>query len=219
MPFEQDRLCLDTYFIDMTYKLPFLSKVFYVREKEIPDELIFAKFSALKKGLESPEAILFTTIPFFQLMRKVYVYSDEKREHKYFSIIQNRLAFPHSYVIKDKQDAIIGFIESKSLIFIRAWNIMNEQGIEVAILKENIGDNIVEGFKFSIQKSFSFGFFIQDKMIGTIEIEADYYSLSRKFILDLTSDKERKLERRLALALVFLADDFVGTSRRGTPGI
>lgn len=219
MSSEQDKLYLDTYFIDMTYKLPFLSKVFYVREKEIPNEVIFAKFSSSKEGQNYPEAILSTTIPFFQFMRKVYVYSDKKREHKYFSIIQSRFAFPHRYIIRDEQDAVIGFIETRSLLFKRAWSIIDKQGMEIGSLRENVGDNIAEEFRFTIQKVFSFSFFIQDRMIGNIGIETDYYSLSRKFTLDLTDDKEIKLDRRLALTLIFLVDDFVGTAKRGAPGV
>ncbi len=213
MPFEQKKLDLDTYFIDRT--LTFSSpKVFYIREQEVPDDIIFAKFSFPKRDQPLPDAILFAKAPFFQFMKKVYVYSDEKRQHKYFSIIQRRFAFPHRYVVRDEQDVIIGFIETKSLIFNRIWRIIDNQGIEIGSLKENLGDNIREEFRLSIQKSYSFSFFLRDQIIGDIEITADHYSMSHKFILNIMDDPEKKLDRRLALAFVFLVDDVIGIGRR-----
>ena len=167
MSFEERQFDSDYYCIEITYTLPFLSKACYIRQKEVDDSVVFTKFSFSNDDQELPSPVLFAKIPFIQFMRKIYLFSDYARQNKCLSIVQERFAFPHRYIVKDAQDMTIGFIESKSLMFNRWWNILDNQGIEIGSLREIVEGNIAQGFKFGIQRrTFSFDFYFQNERVG-----------------------------------------------------
>lgn len=196
MPLEIEtrKLECDTYLIERTYKKFFsFTKYYYIRERETGDNIFFAKS------------------PAFQIRKKIHVFCDEQLQQKYLSLF--RYIFPPlypRYVIKDANGVVVGYIKRKFPLLRGRWRIFNSKNIKIGSLRENLKYFFLSNlrfFDFSFTFYHNFIFSSGNQELG--EIDAEINLSSCKLLLNLTRDPERKIGRRLALALIFLVDDVV----------
>ena len=117
------------------------------------------------------------------------------------------------YDVEDAQDGRIGLLEhvfGKSLLR-STWRVSNAQEEEVAVARERSaamailrrGIDFVPDVGGLIPIPYNFEILAGDRVIGGMDRK---FQLRDRYVLDLTADHERKLDRRLAIALAIGLD-------------
>jgi uncharacterized protein YxjI len=153
-----------------------------------------------------------TAYVFFLLVPKRHItfYTDDSKTEKLLEIRQlNKFEFPFkNFSILDAQGDIIGSLR-KNVLFDyirRRWQVLNRDGMQLCIAKE---DSIIlsllrrTGIPIFLFLRTNFIFLRGDEVIGEFNRKL---TLLDRYVLDLTSDRERTFDRRIALALGVMLD-------------
>ena len=117
------------------------------------------------------------------------------------------------YDVVDAQDGKIGLLHhvfGKSLLR-TTWNVLNAAGEEVAVAQERSqamailrrGIDFVPDVGGLIPIPYNFDILIDGRVIGKMDRK---FQLRDRYVLDLTGDPDKKLDRRLAIALAIGLD-------------
>jgi len=142
-------------------------------------------------------------------------FADEGETQELFHI-QARTMFDtggSKYDVVDAQEGTIGLLEHlfKQSLLRSTWRISNAAGEEVAVARERslpmaIARRVVDfvpDYGGLIPIPYNFDILAGDQTIGRMNRK---FKLRDQYVLDLSSDSERKLDRRLAIALAIGLD-------------
>jgi len=151
--------------------------------------------------------ILLAKSPIFQIKIKIDLY-DEGKNQKYFTITQDRLfALFLSFTIKDSNGQAIGYIKRKISLFQALWEIFDSKGTLIGKAEEKIETALIDTVIKVNKKFTNFDIFLGAQKIGELERKL---TIKDKYRLDLQGDPEKKLDRRLAVALAIVLDVGMG---------
>lgn len=153
--------------------------------------------------------------------RSITVFSDDSKTEVLMSLTQDHLweMFHRNYTVADAGGQVIGLCSRNNLtsLFRRNWNIMDPAGAIIARARENslllcmvrrVLDLIpyIEFIGGIVRTDFDFlmtGAGGQEEKIGAFKRR---FSIFDKYVLDLSEDSERNLDRRVALGVAILLD-------------
>ena len=153
--------------------------------------------------------------------RTITVFSDDSKSEALMSLIQDHLweMFHRNYTVADADGQVIARCSRNNLtsLFRRGWRIMDPDGAMTARARENslllciirrvldlipyveiIGGIVKTDFDFLVTAGDG-----QEEKIGTFKRR---FSIFDKYVLDLSEDSERNLDRRVALGVGILLD-------------
>ena len=149
------------------------------------------------------------------IKENIRFYADESETQELFHIqAQSWLDTGGSrYDVVDAQDGKIGLLHhvfGKSLLR-TTWNVFDAQGAEVAVARERSqamailrrGIDFVPDVGGLIPIPYNFDILAGDRVIGVMNRK---FQLRDRYVLDLSSDTERVLDRRLGIALAIGLD-------------
>jgi uncharacterized protein YxjI len=142
--------------------------------------------------------------------RHVTFYRDDTKTEKMLEIKQlNKIEFPFAnFSILDTDGALVGSLR-KNVLFDyvrRRWQVRNGYGVQVCMAKE---DSIIlsllrrTGIPIFAFLRTNFVFLRGSEVIGEFNRK---FTLLDRYVLDLTADPNRSLDRRIALALGVMLD-------------
>jgi uncharacterized protein YxjI len=158
-------------------------------------------------------AVLVLTAVVFVLLvpkRHITFYKDDSKTQKMLEIKQvNKIEFPYAkFTILDTAGNIIGSLR-KNVLFDyirRRWQVMSASGLQLCTAKE---DSIIlsllrrTGIPIFLFLRTNFIFLRGEDVIGEFNRKL---TLLDRYVLDLTADHQRILDRRIALALGVMLD-------------
>ena len=169
----------------------------------------FARFFPL---LGFPGVLALIVLVFVKLVprRHVTFYRDDSKTEKLLEIRQlNKLEFPYArYTVLDPNGNLIGSLR-KNLLFDyirRRWYVKDANGIQVCLAKE---DSILfsllrrTGIPIFLFMRTNFIFVRAEEVIGVFNRKL---TLLDRYVLDVSADTQRVLDRRIALALGVMLD-------------
>jgi len=153
--------------------------------------------------------------------RNIGVFADGSKSEALLSIIQDRYweIFTRNYTVVDRNGETIAKLSRNNLksLFRRGWNVMDPGGVTIAKAREDsvflavvrrvvglipfvelIGGLIKTDFHLLALDNLG-----NEQKIGSFNRRITFFD---KYVLDLTEDPERKLDRRVALAVGILLD-------------
>jgi uncharacterized protein YxjI len=158
-------------------------------------------------------AVMAATVFVFVLLvpkRHVTFYKDDSKTEKILEIRQlNKIEFPYAnFSILDRAGNLIGSLRKNMLFdFIRRrWQVKDANGQELCMAKE---DSIIlsllrrTGIWIFLLMRTNFVFLRGKDVIGEFIRK---FTLLDRYVLDLTADRQRVLDRRIALALGVMLD-------------
>jgi uncharacterized protein YxjI len=158
-------------------------------------------------------AVLAATVAVFILLvpkRHVTFYRDDTKSEKVLEIKQlNKIEFPYAnFSILDPQGTVIGSLR-KNVLFDyvrRRWEVKNSYGVRLCLAKE---DSIIlsllrrTGIPIFLFLRTNFIFLRGQDVIGEFNRK---FTLLDRYVLDMTADAGRSIDRRIALALGVMLD-------------
>ena len=150
-----------------------------------------------------------------KIKEEIRFFADESETQELFQIKARSWIDTGSskYDVVDAQDGNIGLLEHlfKQSLFRSTWRISSPEGEEIArahersqplaILRRVI--DFVPDVGGLIPIPYNFDFLIGDQVIGRMDRK---FQLRDRYVLDLTGDPDKKLDRRLAIALAIGLD-------------
>jgi uncharacterized protein YxjI len=141
----------------------------------------------------------------FKLKPKIFIYSDDTQKVEVLSIApRNFLDFNATYDVIDSQSkSLVGSLKREGLhsLFRNKWNILDAGGNVVGSAQERGIMALVRRFVISWKLDFEIDF--QGRNVGNL---TRAISIGDKYSLDLSGDPEKKMDRRLAVAMLPLLD-------------
>jgi hypothetical protein len=177
--FEQDRY-------QMAQKILSIGKKYYIKD-------------------ESGHDIFYARMEKFKLKPKIFIYADDSQSDMVLSIApRNFLDFNATYdVIDAKSQALVGSLKRDGVhsLFQNKWNILDAGGNVVGSAQESgtmaVFRRLVMSWKLDFDILFEGG------RIGSLNRKV---TIGDKYTLDLSGDPGKKLDRRLAVAMLPLFD-------------
>lgn len=176
----------------------------------VPDEGL--KVSLFIAGVLVAVAVFLAIAVGLSKKRHATFYADESKQRKLFEILQDRkLQFPvATYTVKDGQGLILAQLRKNYIydLFRKQWDCYGPNGGTLCIAKE---ESVILSLLRRLLGSF-FGllrinFIILDnrgrKVIGEFNRK---FTLLDRYVLDMSSDPRRLLDRRIALAIGVMID-------------
>ncbi len=149
--------------------------------------------------------IMFARMEKFKLKPKIFVYADDSQKEEILTIApRNILDFNATYdVIDSKSKALVGSLKREGLhsLFQNKWNIMDANGNVVGSAAETGLMALVR--RFVVNWKLDFEITYQGRKIGDLNRAI---SFGDRYSLDLSGDPEKRLDRRLAVAMLPLFD-------------
>ena len=181
---ENDSFRLDRY--EMVRKFFAIGKKYNIKD-EYGNDLFYASMEMLK------------------LRPKIHIYDNDRQTGEILTITPNSiLDYDATYEITDaRTQALIGSIKRDGLhsLFQNRWNIMDASGNVVGYATEPGLAAIVR--RFILNWKLDFDIECQGRRIGRLNKKM---ALRDRYVLDLSGDRERMLDRRLAIAMLPLLD-------------
>jgi uncharacterized protein YxjI len=156
--------------------------------------------------------LVLTAFVFVMLIprRHITFYKDDSKTEKMLEIKQlNKIEFPYAkFTILDTAGNIIGSLR-KNVLFDyirRRWQVLSANGLQLCTAKE---DSIIlsllrrTGIPIFLFLRTNFIFLRGEDVIGEFNRK---FTLLDRYVLDLTADHQRTLDRRIALALGVMLD-------------
>ena len=113
--------------------------------------------------------------------------------------------FGHFRVIDVQKNEVVGELKRnwlKSWLILREWSILDPQGRKIGVVRaDSILKSIMRRFFFPWRLSFDI--YIGDKLVGK---HIRKWSIRDHYVLDLSMDTERLLDRRMAIAIAIILD-------------
>ena len=171
---------------------------------------------------EQGEELFYVERPFRLFARRdITVFGDDSKREPLLFINQDKYweLFHRNYTVVDASDQVIAKLSRNnfSSLFRRGWNIREPNGTSIARAREDslflatirrilqfipvlaiIGGIIKTDFHFLTLDDLG-----NERKIGAFNRR---FTISDKYVLDLSEDQERKLDRRVALAVGILLD-------------
>jgi uncharacterized protein YxjI len=177
--FEQDRY-------QMAQKMLSIGKKYYIKDG-VGNDIFYARMEK------------------FKLKPKIFVYSDDTQSDIVLSIApRNLLDFNATYdVIDAKSQTLVGSLKRDGVrsIFQNKWNIMDAGGNVVGSAEESGAMAVFR--RLVMNWKLDFDILFQGGRIGSLNRKV---SFGDKYALDLSGDPGKKLDRRLAVAMLPLFD-------------
>ncbi len=149
--------------------------------------------------------IFFARMEKFKLKPKIFVYADDSKKDEILTIApRNILDFNATYdVIDSKSRERVGSLKREGFhsMFQNKWNILDADGNIVGSAAETGIMALVRRFVINWKLDFEINF--QGRKIGNL---TRAISIGDKYSLDLSGDPEKRLDRRLAIAMLPLFD-------------
>jgi uncharacterized protein YxjI len=181
---DNDKFGQDRYL--MAQKMLSIGKKYYIKDGS-GNDLFFARMEK------------------FKLKPKIFVYSDDTKTDEVLTIApRNILDFNATYdVIDSTSKELVGSLKREGIhsLFQNKWNIMDAGGNVVGSAAETGIMALVRRFVISWKLDFEIDF--QGHNVGRL---TRAISIGDKYSLDLSGDPEKKLDRRLAVAMLPLLD-------------
>lgn len=141
----------------------------------------------------------------FKLKPKVFIYSDDSQKDEILTIApRNFLDFNATYdVIDSKSGTLVGSLKREGIhsIFQNRWNIQDAAGNVIGSAQESGAMAVFRRMVMNWKLDFEIIF--QGRRIGNLSRKV---SFGDKYTLDLSGDPEKRLDRRLAVAMLPLFD-------------
>jgi uncharacterized protein YxjI len=179
---------------------------FFVNQKMLS---LNSKYSVFN---EAGQQLFFVDRPAFKMKAHVGIYLDESKQHKVLDLVQDSAwsIINLSFTLQDMNGQTIALFKRQGWLSMirRTWHILDAYGHEMAIAQEDslwkalfrrlpyleiIGDFLRTNFTITRQGQ-PIGEFIRRLTFGD------------KYVLDLTQDRMRAFDRRVAVALAILLD-------------
>lgn len=155
---------------------------------------------------------LFLTIMVYP-KRHIYMYSDKEKQHLILKVFQDqKVAFiNHRFTVADETGNVLGIIRKNMLtdIFRKAWRVYDSTGDKLLFVARE--DSILKSMLRRLLGPM-LGLLRTNFVLMRPNSEAVLGELNRKFtiidkyVLDLTADTHREVDRRLAVALAIMLD-------------
>ena len=181
---DTDKFGFDRYM--MVQKLMSIGKKYYIKDERGSD-LFFARMEK------------------FKLKPKIFVYSDDSQRVEILTISpRNILDFNATYdVVDSKSQTLVGSLKREGLrsLFQNKWIIMDASGNIIGTAQETGIMAIVRRFVMNWKLDFEIE--LQGQRIGSLSRKL---SIGDRYVPDLSGDPAKKLDRRLAVAMLPLFD-------------
>ena len=181
---DTDKFGIDRYVI--VQKLISIGKKYYVKD-EGGNDLFFARMEK------------------FKLKPKIFLYSEDTKSNEILTISpRNILDFNATYdVVDSKTQTLVGSLKREGLhsLFQNKWNILDASGNVIGTARETGIMAIVRRFVMNWKLDFEIE--LQGQRIGSLSRKL---SIGDRYVLDLSGDPAKKLDRRLAVAMLPLLD-------------
>ena len=175
---------------------------------------------------EDGRELFYVERPFkFLGRRNITVFEDDSKQSPVLSITQDHYweVFRRDYTVADTDGQVIAKFSRNNLksLFRRGWDIMNPGGVVLAKAKEDsavlaavrrvvnfipfvdlLGGIVKTDFHFVRRDTFG-----NEEKLGSFDRRISFFD---KYVLNLSADPERSLDRRVALALGILLDTAEG---------
>lgn len=181
---DNNKFGLDRY--QMAQKMLSIGKKYYIKDGS-GNDLFYARMEK------------------FKLKPKIFIYSDDSQRDEILYIApRNILDFNATYdVIDSKSKALVGSLKREGFhsIFQNKWNIMDAGGNVVGSARESGVMALVR--RFVLNWKLDFEIVYQGRNVGSLNRKI---AIGDRYTLDLSGDPEKKLDRRLAVAMLPLFD-------------
>lgn len=181
---ESSKFGLDQY--TMVQKMISIGKKYYIKDAR-GNDLFFARMEK------------------FKLKPRIFVYSDDTKQDLVLTIApRNILDFNATYDVVDaKSNVLVGALKREGFrsVFQNKWNILDSGGNVAGTAQETGLMAVFRRFVASWKLDFEIDY--QGRHIGRLTRQL---SIGDRYVLDLSGDREKRLDRRLAIAMLPLFD-------------
>lgn len=150
---------------------------------------------------ENGHDILFASSPMFQINWKVTIFDSESKQ-KHFSVAQGFSLMSTVYLVVDANNAYIGKIKGKPISLGVLWDITDANDVVIGQAREKVGsvavDNLINSRKFA-----NFDILLDQNVVGEVMSQI---TIKDTYILDLRNDFDKRLDRRMGIALIIALD-------------
>jgi len=184
----------------------------FLSDKYLISQKIFALRGKYRVFSESANPLLYIEQDaLFQLKASFGVYRDEGKQQKVLSIEQEKFfQLAPSYLIKDEYGQVLGKITKKLVtLFKSTWNVYDKNGNQLVTIQEDV-NSVVLGMMTKTKNEWAnFNFLAKDgSKIGVLNRT---WQIADRYLLDLTADSNKQIDRRLAICASIVLD--VGENR------
>jgi uncharacterized protein YxjI len=190
---DQDRFARDKYFLNQ--KIMSLGGKYYVYD-------------------ENNQPLFYVDRPTFKIKAHIGIYEDDTRRRKLLTVRQDSAwaIINLSFTLLDEAEQTIATFKRQGWMSIlrRQWKIYDAHGREIA---EAVEDSWAKAIMRRVPILDIIGDFLRTNFIITRpggEVVAEFIrrlSLTDKYMMDLTKDRTRTFDRRIAVALAVLLDN------------
>ncbi len=140
--------------------------------------------------------------------RHVTFYRDESKAEPLLEILQDKKFWTliHSYTVREPNGRVLGLLRKNNLtdILRKKWVAEGPDGRQLAVAKEDLWHAIVSRVLTKLfPMNFRFYFPESDRPIGSFDRK---FTILDRYVLDLSADPQRLLDRRIGLALGVMLD-------------
>ncbi len=161
---------------------------------------------------EASQPLFFIDRPVLRIRGHITVYDDETKQQKRLTLFQDKLfsLMSHSFTLQDEFDQPIATMKRqgwKSLLR-RMWIIYDPEGNEICRAEEDsLSKAIARRLLSAVDLNFIRTNFIITRQGQVLGEFIRRYTLTDKYLLDLSRDPQRTLDRRIAVGLSILLDN------------
>lgn len=157
---------------------------------------------------ERETQLLYVDRPILKMKIDMGIYSDESMRKKYFSLKTHKLfeIFSREFYFYDENDKLIAvFVKDFMESFFRTkWNIYADENKTQPLgyaIEDSLGMALLR--RFIAEFKTDFYIFSNEKQVGSF---IRRWTITDKYIMDLTMDPEKKFDRRIAIGLALTLD-------------
>lgn len=186
----------------------------FARDKFLLNQKVLSLGSKYTMFDELSQALFHIDRPVLKLKAHIGVYEDEAKTRKVLSVDQERfLAINAKFTVKDENGNLIGSMERAGWMSMlrRTWEVRGADGLPIVKAME---DSWWKAIMRRVPYLDIVGDLIRTNFVivrpGTNEVIGEFirrYSLTDKYVLDMTKDPQRTLDRRLCVALAIVLDN------------
>ena len=155
---------------------------------------------------EDQEPLFFVQRPALRLKAHIEVFDDDTKNVRRLMLRQDRiLAINQHFTLLTSEDQVICTYERQGILSLlrRTWVIRNPVGQKIAQAREDSWAKIVFRRLFGWMRT-DFEILLADNTrVGAFHRK---FTIGDKYVLDLTNDPDRRLDRRIAVGLAILLD-------------
>lgn len=161
---------------------------------------------------ESNRPLFYVDRPVLKLKALITVYADDTKTRKVMTLQQNSalIALDLSFSLTDEQDRLVATLKRQGLrsLLRRTWKIFDPAGVEIAQAHED------SWWKAVLRRVTDIGDFLRTNFIVTrpdgrtpLGAFLRRLTLGDKYVMDVSADAPRTLDRRIVVALAVVLDN------------